>query len=289
MLDTLKETVLRKLRERGVVIRHTFDNQDRARYRALYSEDALKNRRFYNIGAGLFSHPFWTNVDFPSEHYGAAQAQQSFIPHDLMSLKPLPIETGSAEVVYTSHTVEHVKDEADSVMFREAHRILKPGGFFRITTGPDAETDYAALMRNDSHWFYWDEGYSNSPDFFKPPAQSSLAQRGLHHVASAASTNCRHPAARKFDDAEVMEVLASNDLPTALDIFTSAVAFQPENPGNHVSWWTHDKAIRMLKEAGFKTAYRCGHGQSRCPILRNTWYFDNTHPQQSLYVEAVKA
>jgi hypothetical protein len=169
---------------------------------------------------------------------------------------------------------------------------LKPGGFLRVTTGPDADSDHAAMQRGDASWFYWDEEVSRSGwqrDYVQPPVAVSLKQRWLFDFASAASKNCRHPAKRKFDDSEIDDVLrTSNSFESALDTFANSVDFQPDHPGLHVSWWTHGKTIRMLREAGFKTVYRSGYGQSHCPVLRNTWYFDNTHPQISLYVEAVK-
>ena len=74
-----------------------------------YSTDALDNRRFYNIGAGTFRHRFWTNIDLATEHYAGQQMGSDFINHDLLSLAPFPIESGKAEVCYTSHTVEHVQ------------------------------------------------------------------------------------------------------------------------------------------------------------------------------------
>ena len=71
----------------------------------------LEKRAFYNIGAGNFRHKFWTNVDMPSEWYSNTQADD-VVSFDLESLDPLPIETASAEAVYTSHTIEHVSDNA---------------------------------------------------------------------------------------------------------------------------------------------------------------------------------
>jgi len=47
-------------------------------------------------------------------------------------VKELPIENDSAEVVYSSHTVEHITDEAAQKMFNESYRILKKGGILRI-------------------------------------------------------------------------------------------------------------------------------------------------------------
>jgi hypothetical protein len=43
-----------------------------------------------------------------------------------------------------------------------------------------------------------------------------------------------------------------------------------------------------LEQAGFTDIIRSGYGQSRCPVLRNTRFFDSTHPKHSIYVEARK-
>jgi hypothetical protein len=34
--------------------------------------------------------------------------------------------------------------------------------------------------------------------------------------------------------------------------------------------------------------YRSGYNQSVSPLLRNSTLFDSTHPQMSIYVEAIK-
>jgi len=44
----------------------------------------------------------------------------------------------------------------------------------------------------------------------------------------------------------------------------------------------------MLRKAGFSKIFLSGYGQSFSPVLRNTDLFDNTHPEISLYVEAIK-
>jgi len=64
--------------------------------------------------------------------------------------------------------------------------------------------------------------------------------------------------------------------------------FNPERPGNHITWWSYEKINQYLRDAGFTNVYRSGYGQSISPILRNVNIFDNTHPQMSVYVEAVK-
>jgi|SRR5688572_27276549 len=110
----------------------------------IYPKASLDKKLFYNIGAGDFSHPYWTNVDFKSDWYKAnEETSLSGIHFDLMSLQPLPIDSNSAELVYSSHTVEHITDAAAQNMFNEAYRILKKNGIIRITT-PNINLEYRA-------------------------------------------------------------------------------------------------------------------------------------------------
>ena len=53
----------------GLGIHSTKPNYDIKLYKNLYSESILDNKPFFNIGAGNFYHPYWTNVDYSSDHY----------------------------------------------------------------------------------------------------------------------------------------------------------------------------------------------------------------------------
>lgn len=238
-------------------------------YVRLFGAAAVNEKRFYNVGAGAFSHPCWTNLDCASTWYETVQ--RDFIEYNLMGVRPIPIPDGTAEIIYSSHVIEHIEEDAVARFFRECHRALRPGGILRITCGPDADLDLAALRRGDEDWFYWDR------------SARPIEHKWLYHLATSLAphdgTHCH-----KFSVAEVREALAQ---PDALDRLTGLVHYQYKRPGNHVSWWNADKLLCFMREAGFD-AYRSGHGQSVCPVLRNTRFFDNTHPQISLYVEAVR-
>lgn len=266
------------------------DNFQIKLYHSIYNDEILDKKPFYNIGAGSFKHPFWTNVDFASDWYKGVQ--KNFIHHDLMSKKPLPINTESAKIIYTSHTIEHLKEDAVSYFFKDAYRCLEHGGVFRVTTGPDADTDFRALMNGDSKWFYWDEYYEKPGTFegiYKFPATSRpLNERWLHHFVSQLAPNDLSESNIKFDSSDISSLIEEKGFPHVLDYFCSFCEFQPDRPGNHISWWNHEKLEFYLKEAGFKYVYRSGFGQSTSVILRNTLMFDNTHPQMSIYFEAVK-
>jgi len=82
-----------------------------------FPSESLTSRRFYNIGSGAFYHPYWTNIDYESEYYTPSQ-KNPFINYNLMKLEPLPIESNTAEIVYSSHTIEHVTDKQSKICLR---------------------------------------------------------------------------------------------------------------------------------------------------------------------------
>lgn len=291
LLSNPKILVVRALLKLGIQISRCKDSFNIALYEKLYSKSVLSKRPFYNIGSGTFYHPYWTNIDYVSDWY--APCQKNVINHNLMSGEPLPIETKSAKILYTSHTIEHISDRAVQVLFREAHRVLEDSGIFRITTGPDAETDYRALANNDKDWFYWDEMYEKKGTyehiFTVPPTSVSLAERWLHHAVSQLSIIDISPSAIKLKEKDILDAIKKYGFPDVLDYFCSLVKFNPDRPGNHISWWTHDKIFEFLSEAGFTKIYRSGFNQSVSPLMRHSSLFDSTHPQMSIYVEAVKS
>jgi SAM-dependent methyltransferase len=255
-----------------------------------FPKQALSEKHFYNIGAGSFQHPYWTNIDYATEHYSSVQ--KDFIHYDLMEMKPLPIDNNIAEIVYSSHTIEHISDEAVRNMLKESYRILKPGGGIRLTT-PDAWLEFQAYKRNDMDYWYWIDYYSKTGTWEKlykaPLTKASIHQLFLHHFASQlCEIDIDDSPQKKYSDSEIYDYFSNNPDVSGLDYFTKQCKFNSDHPGNHINWWTHEKVISFLKEAGFSMPYVSGWGQSVFPSLRNTNLFDNTHPKISLYVEAIK-
>lgn len=256
-----------------------------------FPQESLENQRFYNIGAGFFHHPYWTNVDYSTPHYESMQSHP-FVQYDLMELVPLPIESDCAEVVYSSHTIEHVSDEAVANMLKEAYRILKPGGYIRLTT-PDITLNYNAYKTDDRTFWTWIDRHSQVGTwenlFLRPLSEASNAQIFLHQIASQlCEIDIDDSPPKKFTDAEIAEVFSSRSLEDGMNYFSKQCKYNPEHPGNHVSWWTEKKLISFLNEAGFTDCYKSGYGQSLCPPLRDISLFDNTYPAISLYIEATK-
>lgn len=287
MLNRIRALIEDKM---GIVVRRKRTPYNLQLYEATYSKERLAEKPFYNIGAGNFWHPYWTNLDYISDWY--APHQKDILHYDLMALEPLPIASGSAEIIYTSHTIEHVKEDAVQNLFADSYRALRPGGILRVTTGPDAATDYRAMTCGDASWFYWDEWYTDPKDYQalwkRPPASMPIEERWLNHVASALAPNSTAPSPVKYNAEQIRQIIAERGLEGSLDYFTAQTPFDSANPGNHVSWWTHEKVMAFIRGAGFTNVYRSGLGQSVCPLMRHSSQFDSTHPQMSIYVEAIK-
>lgn len=236
--------------------------------------------KYLNIGALDFDHPLWHKLDNPTE-WGPFQKRQTSvdIAHDLMSGEPLPLADGSLRIAYCSHVIEHLRDEDVRRLCREVFRALEPGGTFRLVA-PDARIFYEAYQRGDAHQF------RRALVLYSAP---SLEQKLLMQFASALVL--AHPARghRKCGDEEVRGVFQSEPMDRFFDTFSSRVPFEVQraHPADHINWFTHEKTMAFLREAGFADVRRSACHQSTVPVLRNPYLFD-PYPDHSLYVECTK-
>jgi len=260
-------------------------------YNNLFSNDSLENKRFYNIGAGGFYHPFWTNIDFYNDWY-KEYASNIGIHYDLMKCLPLPINSDSAEVIYTSHTIEHITDEAIINMFREVYRILKSGGCFRITA-PDVNLWYRAFKENDRDFFadsieyYSNENVMNELDI-NSMKEASIGAIFQYYFSATTSPITKYSSKKKFIDEELKVVFSEMQYRDALTYICSFCHFDPKKSGYHINWVNAEKTVDILRKVGFSNVFISAYGQSFNPVLRDINLFDNTVPEWSFYVEAYK-
>jgi len=64
----------------------------------------------------------------------------------------IPFSNSSVDMIYTSHFVEHLDSVELEHFFREAWRILKPGGFMRLVW-PDFNKVFRSYVNNDKEFF----------------------------------------------------------------------------------------------------------------------------------------
>ncbi len=252
----------------------------------LYSEYPLKslnNKSFLNVGAGTFNHKFWTNVDYGSEQY--AKVQKKFVELNLMEKPKFPFENESIELIYSSHTIEHVNDAAVENLIGEAFRILKVGGILRITC-PDANLLLNSVKNNVNKYWNWRNEWFEK-NFEIKPNQIEIEDFLVREISTA---RCRffeneiEPLYPKI----IREKINQLDDEAFLQWMVEKNTFDSENPQFHINYWTFEKLKKLCNEVGFTTVYHSGFGQSLSPPLTNTKIFDNTHPKMSLYLEAIK-
>ena len=145
--DALREYLLQK----GILINQNVYHPGKyppdQLYRRLFPAESITHKAFYNFGSGVWRHPLWTNIDYDS-HYYAYKSDLIDINWDIASGAPVSVENNAAELVYSSHTVEHLLDAHVDHMLSEAFRILKPGGIIRVTT-PNIQLNWEAYKRGD--------------------------------------------------------------------------------------------------------------------------------------------
>jgi SAM-dependent methyltransferase len=257
-------------------------NTDESRY-SDYSKYSIQNKRFINIGAGLFWHRYWTNVDYATDWYAGHQ-KHNFVNYDLTKCAPLPFESNSIEIAYTSHTIEHVHNDAVENLFREAYRTLVPGGVFRITC-PDADLFWRTIVLRQRAYWKWREPWFSAAG--AAPETVTTEDFVVREIATERSPYVPI-GGHKVSGAEAAAQARQRDASAFFDWLVEPCVFRPEAPGYHINWWTYEKCMLLLDMAGFKTIYRSSRGSSLAPPLQNLRHFDSTFPQMSLYVEAVK-
>lgn len=266
-------------------------------YEELFSEQSLKSRAFYNFGAGNWRHPYWTNVDYDSDYYGY-KSDLIDIHWDITSGEEVKVDSGSAELVYCSHTVEHLQDQHVDHMLAEAYRILKPGGVIRVTT-PNAALFYWAYKRRDRqfnyHYAYRHHratAFGDGDHTFSVPRMSvwivnEIATQLVQGVDGEQRTGAVllekvEEIDRIFDQSPTMEA--------AFTTFYNMIDFELQRkvPGQHVNWWTNEKLSAAYRKAGFNGTVANVVGGSVSPVMRDTKLFDLVDPTFSIFVDAIK-
>jgi hypothetical protein len=76
---------------------------------------------YINVGAGYSRHPMWHALENPRDDY--KKSVNADIAFDLTQDGRWPVESGSVELVYSSHTIEHLNDKFNAAWIAEAYRL----------------------------------------------------------------------------------------------------------------------------------------------------------------------
>lgn len=118
-----------------------------------------------NVGCGVSPTPGWLNIDnSPTLLLGPISflltaGQRAFLARAKAegvrygTATRLPVADASAEVVYSSHMLEHLDPQGARDFLREARRVLQPGGVLRIVVPDLAITARDYLANGDAEFF----------------------------------------------------------------------------------------------------------------------------------------
>ncbi|MCX6123834.1 MAG: methyltransferase domain-containing protein, partial [Proteobacteria bacterium] len=210
---------------------------------------------------------------------------------DLSKMVEFPFEDNFIFLAYCSHVLEHLTDEVVCNVISQVYRILRPGGVFRIIV-PDLYTAYCAYFLNDFR--YYDHRsqcrqknksivYVTSSGHLKG---RSIGESFVQRIASALG----HIS--EFDSLPLdlflqKSIHSSSPEQIAISLLNTA-NFENKLPHQHINYFTFDKFLSLLSDVGFRLVLRSSYGQSLIPLMRNKVYFDQTRPNESLWVEAIK-
>ena len=234
-----------------------------------------------NLGSGNWSCERWINLDYASEWYADAQKNHKIVPYDIRN-DDLPFSDNSVDVIYCSHVIEHIENIHIQKMFEECYRVLKQGGIMRIAC-PDAEFLYQVSKFNNDYW-NWRNEWFNSECFYTKKTPPRTVDFLVREIATPKLLNYVH-SINKEDYNEAFETMDMYDF---FELLTKDLVFRVDAVGDHINYWTFDKAKKMLQTAGFKSIIRSKWNGSASAEMKHKLKFDVFYPNMSLYVESIK-
>ncbi len=189
------------------------------------------SRRCLQLGAGFNLLEGWLNTD--SGTSGGAVVY-------LDARHPFPLRGASFDFVFSEHQIEHLRQDEGLRMLRESLRVLRPGGWIRLST-PDL-TRIAYLLRG-------------SPD-----------DEGLHYLNWVFQRHIADEARQRRgeEDTGILGHACADDRELACRVLNNLF----RNWGHRFIY--DESTLRsLLENAGFTGIRRCAPGASEEPELRS--------------------
>jgi len=240
-------------------------------------KDFKKSDKFINFGSGAFFHKRWKNYDYPgqSNYYKSIQGSEGkdFYAIDLCSDNlSVPELDESIDLIYCSHTLEHI-DHTSSIRFlKECFRILKKDGVIRVAL-PNTKNDFFLLRCLFSQSLIADD----------------IKENYLRDVASHILTDTQKLSIKEIRD------LSNNTDQKSYKFFNHTTKkyanfakFKMSNPERHINYWDFENLIEISSNIGFSYCIPCYQGSSVALPFTNLHVFDNTESQISFYADIIK-
>jgi len=228
-----------------------------------------KKNFFLNVGGFIFIKKNWRVLEFSSESYPISK---NLIDYNVnLSLnKELPLLDEQVNLIYTSHTLEHLLESSVIFNIREIYRILKKDGMFRIVV-PDIDIIWEACHANDLKIL----------NYLGKRKDQSIPEFFLYCFSI-----------KRADDIQLKKDFYNLDKKDFLKRYqTSSIDNKfSHDYSNHISWFNFEKMKNILLDSGFKEEkiYKSSFLKSNSEEMRESKFFDKTLPKISLFVECIK-
>lgn len=211
-----------------------------------------------NIGAGFWALKGWRTLDCyrDADFYA-----------DLRELNRLEIEDNCIEKAFSSHCIEHIKDEHIENMLKEIYRCMQPGGIFRISC-PDFDIAANQYKNNNIPWFNWLK-------------QSHMGEMFLNTIVSY-EYMAGGPQASEELVKEKFETLSKDEFIA----WAKSLVDESRPYIAHRNAIYFEKLKEMLEKAGFKKIVKSSYQKSADKELRGDMF--DRYPEISLFVECYK-
>jgi predicted SAM-dependent methyltransferase len=236
-----------------------------------------KQKIFCNFGSGGFYHNFWINFDFPAatEKYKSIQGKKykDFRPIDLCEANlNLPFQNETVDLIYCSHTIEHLEEQKAITFLKECSRILKTAGVIRLA--------FPSLENN----FYFSKIINEQQNIPEEIKKNSIITSSIEALTSSENVQendlINEIRKNNYDINDLYKNISQK--------FKISKKFDYKNPGRHISFWSHEKLSKLSNSLGFKFYLPFYKGSSLTEPFKNTEVFDTTESQWSLYGELIK-
>lgn len=233
--------------------------------------------KFINFGSGAFFHNRWKNYDYPAQtnYYKNIQGKEGKDFYSINLCSPnlsVPETNESIDLIYCSHTLEHIDGISSTRFLKECYRILKKNGVMRLAL-PNTKNDFFLLKCLLS--------------------QSSIAkdvkENYLREVVSHILTDTQKLSIKEIKDLSNNTNQDSNKFfYNIIKKYSDFAEFKESNPERHINYWDFENLIRETSNIGFSYCIPCYQGTSVASPFTNLHVFDNTEPQISIYADIIK-
>lgn len=290
-LDILRKKGIYGLTKESVkYLNNWFQRREKIAKKREITNNYEDSPKYLNVGGGEFVRDHWRVLDYPGWDVDKYNYESEFIDYitDLEANSNWNIDSNSFDLVYSSHTLEHLSDEAINHTLSEIHRVLKPTGGLRLNV-PDSNIAAYHYDSGNREWFQniLREDRPNpefSPENNDCPEGYEIEYQFItffaHHLTWGGKGNI------KFQ--EVRENWNKMKQEEFFNFYTNKIQdqWQRENPGYHRNWLTSDRLKNLLVKNGFSSISESKCRQSRF-IELCAEDFDK-RPHFSLYMDAEK-